>query len=111
MRTAVSDTMETMRHDIESALRRRTTRPNSRARVAEDAAKRGGSAVWRMLERHSYMGVLAFGTAGVVVADLIGVGELAFGVMIAYGAFRVLRRGESPSQAVEEVVREVGRAE
>jgi len=99
---------KTLRRDIEAALSRRSTQPDTQARLVEDAAKRGGASVWSGLKRHSYVGMLAIGGLGVLVADLVGVGELAFGVAAAYGAFRVLKRGEAPEEAVEAVLSEVG---
>jgi hypothetical protein len=108
MNRGIIDVIGTVRHDIERTLHRRTTPPNTRARVAEDAAKGGGEVLWGAMKRHSYVSMIALGAVGIIAADAVGVGELAVGLAVAYSAFRVLRRGESPSQAIEEVLRDVG---
>ncbi len=89
---------------IEKSLDRRTTPPDTAARQVEDLVKQSGSKAWGGLKRHSSLGVVTLGVLGVVLAEAVGAGELAFGVAVAYAGFRVLRRGEPVEKAVEEVL-------
>jgi hypothetical protein len=79
--------------------------------IVERAVERGGDIVWRRLKRRPLLGVALAGVGGLVIAEAVGVGEIALGVAAAYGAYLVLKRREPPSQAVRDVMtagRELG---
>jgi hypothetical protein len=96
-------------HDeIERVLTRRTTQENSPARYFEEAGKTAGSAVWNTMKKHSGTGVVVIGGAAIVLAELTGAAELAFGLAAGYAAYRVLRRGDSPEAALEKVLNSSG---
>ena len=46
---------------------------------------------------------------GFTVASATGVGELAIAALCGYAAYEVLRRGSAVGEAVEDVVRDVGK--
>ncbi len=47
---------------------------------------------------------LGFGALGTAVANVVGIGEIMFGAFVAYVAYRTVRYGVSPTQAVIEGV-------
>lgn len=49
-------------------------------------------------------GALAIGGAGAALASMVGVGELAVGAFAAYVAYRVIRYGVTPTEAIIEGV-------
>jgi hypothetical protein len=70
--------------------------------VFEQSMERIGDALWRRMRHRPYIGVGVTGAAALALASLVGVGELAFGCLAAYGMFKVLRKHEPPSQAFRE---------
>jgi hypothetical protein len=98
---------EQMRHDIESSLNSRRAQPNTGARRLEDGAKRAGTSVWSALRRHPYIGVGGVTALGVFAGSMIGVAEITLGVMVGYAAYKVLRGGEKPAEAIGEVVKDL----
>lgn len=70
-------------------------------------AKSGGERVWRAMKRHPFVSVLAVAVSGTALAAAVGVAELTFGAALGYAAYKVLREGEPPLEAIEEVEREV----
>jgi Zn-dependent alcohol dehydrogenase len=103
----VSHTVRQIHDDIEQTLDASTARGEGCALRLERAFKSGGGAVWNTMKRHPFAAVLVLGAAAVAVASAVGAAELAFGTAIAIAAYRVLREGEPPLQAFEEVVREI----
>lgn len=101
---------EHVRASLYGLLRRRVSRPGTLARSAEDGTKSAGAKLWMGLKRHPYWGVLAAGAGGTAVATALGVGEVAIGVAVAYAAFNVLARGESPEKAAQLLAREIEKA-
>jgi hypothetical protein len=92
--------------DIEQTLAIRSATGDASKRL-EGAAKDAGRAAWRVMKRHPFLAVLAVGVGGIVVATEIGVAELALGGALALAAYKVLREGEPPIQAFEEIGRRV----
>jgi hypothetical protein len=100
----------TTRHihdDIQQMLRLRTAR-GRRHEALEDAVKTRGAAAWRAMKRHPFLAMTALGLCGMAAAATFGVAELAFGAALALTAYKVLREGEPPLQALQEVERELG---
>lgn len=96
-----------VRNAINSSLRRRVTDRGTVARSAESEVKRAASWVWDELRRHPYLGIAIAGVGGVAAASALGVGELAVGIAVAYGAFNVLVRGESPEEAAKALTKQI----
>jgi hypothetical protein len=92
--------------DIQQALGARHAR-GARHEAIEDTVKLGGTRVWRAMKRHPFLTMAALGVCGVAAASAIGVGELVVGSVLAFAAYKVLREGEPPLQALEEAEREV----
>jgi hypothetical protein len=101
---------EHVRASLYGLLRRRSSRPGTWARSAEDGTKSAGAKLWMGLKHHPYWGVLAAGIGGTALGTALGVGEVALGVAVAYAAFNVLARGESPEKAAELLAQEIERA-
>jgi hypothetical protein len=104
---AVPPIARELRSDLERSLRRRHFGEGKILFAVEDGAKSATAKVWHRLKAKPYAGVAAASMLGFTLASVTGVGELAFGVLCGYGAYQVLRRGESVSEAVEEMVRDV----
>lgn len=95
-----------LRADIDHVLRPREARGESVTDELERRARRGGLVAWRAMKRHPFVSVAVLGLGGVAAAAVVGAGELAFGVAVALAAYKVLREGEPPLQAIEEVAKE-----
>ena len=106
-REPVRATSRRIHDDIQQMLRLRTAR-GQRHEALEDAVKTRGAAVWRTMKRHPFLSMAALGVCGVAAATAVGFAELAFGTALALAAYKVLREGEPPLQALEEVEREMG---
>ena len=105
-REPIRATTRRIHDDIQQMLQLRTAR-GLRHEALEDAVKSRGAAVWRAMKRHPFLSMTAVGLCGVAAAATIGFAELAFGAALALGAYKVLREGEPPLQALEEIEREV----
>jgi len=93
--------------DIEQTLGSRTAHGGVAARI-EGAVKGRGQAAWRAMKRHPFVTIAAVAVGGVAAAASVGVAELAFGGALAFAAYKVLREGEPPMEAIEQVERDVG---
>jgi hypothetical protein len=69
--------------------------------------KSGGHRAWRTMKSHPFASVVAVAIGATAVATVVGVVELTFGAAVAYAAYKVLREGELPLRAVQEVAREL----
>lgn len=96
-----------MRGRIEMALRTRFAEQGTTAAVVEDHAKHVGWRVWRAMRKRPSLGIVLVGGAGLAAATAIGVGELTIGLVLAYGAYQVLREGVPPKQAAENIIKEI----
>lgn len=105
-REPVRATARRIHDDIQQMLQLRTAR-GQRHEALEDAVKARGAAVWRAMKRHPFLSMTALGLCGVAAAASIGVAELAFGAALALAAYKVLREGEPPLQALQEIEHEV----
>jgi hypothetical protein len=99
-------TVRQVHDDIEQTLGSRRAR-GARGEALEDACKRGGQRVWDAMKRHPFISMAAVGACGVAAASAVGVAELALGGVLALAAYKVLREGEPPIQALAEVEREL----
>lgn len=97
-------TARELRHDIERVLRRRRARPGTTTATLESRLKSTGARGWHFLRRHPAMGVALVGGGAFAAAASVGVGELAFAVGAAFAAYKVLRKGEAPDRAIEDVI-------
>jgi hypothetical protein len=59
---------------------------------------------WAVLQEHPYVGGVLAGAVGVGAAMVTGMGELAAGVAIGYGAYLMLAKGEAPMQAIGDAI-------
>jgi hypothetical protein len=101
-----SPTARQIHDDIERVLRvvRAAASPSERIGCA---LKSGGQRTWRAMKRHPFLAVVAMGVGGIAAASAVGAAELTFGAVLAFAAYKVLREGEPPLQALEEVERVV----
>jgi hypothetical protein len=107
--TASAGTARQFHEDIENALRGRRAATNDRlSDQLRHKAKAGGRTVWRLAKRHPFVAVVLLGAAGTAAAAEIGVAELTLGGALAFAAYKVLRQGEPPLRAIEEVERSAG---
>jgi hypothetical protein len=97
-RDFVRDISERIDHTLDC----RTAPAGTLRAWVEDEAKRGGTRVWRALERRPSLGVVLVGGLAIAAADAVGVGELAMGIGIGYAAWQVLRKGQSVGEALQE---------
>lgn len=70
-------------------------------------AKRQGRSAWSFMKRHPFVSVLALGAATGALALEVGAAELTLAGAVAFAAYKVLREGEPPLQAIQEVERRV----
>jgi hypothetical protein len=92
--------------DIESLLGPRPPPHSWSGRIAS-SLKSGGERAWRVMKSHPFASVAALALGATAVASVVGVVELTFGAAVAYAAYKVLREGEPPLRAVQEVEREL----
>jgi hypothetical protein len=93
-------------NDIEQSLSSHSAHGTKREEL-ERALKTRALQVWNAMKRHPFVAIAAVGTCGVVAAVTLGVAEVAFGTAIAVAAYKVLREGEPPMQALLEIEREL----
>jgi hypothetical protein len=105
-RAALHATARRIHDDIQQMLQLRTAR-GQKHEVLEDAVKARGAAVWRAMKRHPFLSMSVVGVCGIAAAASFGVAELAFGAALAIAAYKVLREGEPPLQALQEIEHEV----
>lgn len=102
----VHHTARRVHDDIQQMLKLRTARGH-RHEALEHAVKARGAAAWLAMKRHPFVSMTAIGLCGVAAAASFGVAELAFGAALALATYKVLREGEPPLQALEEIEHEV----
>jgi hypothetical protein len=91
-----------IRADIDRTLQRRSAHEGTWKARAEDRLKRRGAWVWRGMKKRPSIGVIAAGGAALLLADAVGVGELAMAIGIGYAAYQVLRKGTPVDEALRE---------
>jgi hypothetical protein len=96
-----------LRGRIEQSLHIRSAELGTTGRVIEDGVKHVGWRLWKQLRKRPSLGIALAGGAGLAAATMIGVGEITIGLLLAYGAYQVLREGMSPGQAAENVLKEI----
>ena len=87
--------------DIDRALESRTAPRDSWRGSMEEKVKHESRLAWRAMKKRPSLGVLVFGGLAIAAADAIGVGELAMGIAVGYGAYRILCKGKSVDEHVE----------
>ena len=55
------------------------------------------------MKSYPFISVAALAVGATALASVVGVVELTFGAAVAYAAYKVLREGEPPLQAVQEI--------
>lgn len=103
----VSHAVKQIHDDIQQLLHVREPAGEGTTGRLERACKTRGEALWNGMKRHPFASVLVLGAAAIGVASAVGAAELAFGTAIAIAAYRVLREGEPPMQALAEAQREI----
>jgi hypothetical protein len=96
-----------VRARIEHALRVRSAPRGTATATLEQVVKDAGARVWVQLKKRPSIGVAVVGVAGIAVASVVGVGEIAIGMMAGYAAYQVLREGVSPGQAARTMIEEI----
>jgi hypothetical protein len=96
-----------VRTRIEHALRIRSAPPGTATAKLEQVVKDTGARVWIQLKKRPSIGVVAVGAAGLAVASVVGVGEIAIAMIAGYAAYQVLREGVSPGEAARKIIEEI----
>jgi hypothetical protein len=102
-------TAHEIRARIEHALRIRRARPGTPGAKLEQVAKDTGARIWLQLKKRPSLGVVLIGGAGLAVASVVGVGEIAIGMIAGYAAYQVLREGVAPGEAARKIVEEIAK--
>jgi isoaspartyl peptidase/L-asparaginase-like protein (Ntn-hydrolase superfamily) len=68
-----------------------------------------GARVWGQLKKRPSIGVVVVGAAGLAVASVVGVGEIAIAMIAGYAAYQVLREGVSPGAAARKIIEEIAK--
>jgi hypothetical protein len=79
---------------------RRARREPLRVRAVE-TIEHDAHEAWMALKKRPGLGVVLLGGLAVAAADAIGVGELAMGIAVGYGAYRLFFRREEAKPAGE----------
>jgi hypothetical protein len=103
------DTSREVRARIEHALHIRSAPPGTPRAKLEQLAKEASTQVWVQLKKRPSIGVVLVGAAGLAVASVVGVGEIAIGMIAGYSAYQVLREGIAPGAAAKKVVEEIAK--
>ena len=98
-----------VRARIEHALRIRSAPPGTTTAQLEQVAKDACARVWLQLKKRPSIGVVAVGVTGLAVASVVGVGEIAIGMIAGYAAYQVLREGVAPGEAAKKIVEEIAK--
>jgi hypothetical protein len=102
----VSFTAKQMHDDIEQSLGSHAPH-GTRAEKLDARLKSGGTVIWRAMKRHPFLAMAALALGGVAAASAVGAAELLLGAAVAVAAYKVLREGEPPLKAIEELEGEV----
>ncbi len=103
MEEAGSD--ETPQRTVPQVMGGEPRSPAMRATAAvENLVEHGADRLWRRLRRRPYVGVVLAGGLGVLLADFVGVGEIAIGALVAYAAYQMLAKNEPPSKALRQAL-------
>jgi hypothetical protein len=105
--TSTSSLTEQLHADIEQLLHDCREAEGTIAERLEAMLKSGGWKVWCAMKRHPFLAVAAVGVGSVAAATAVGAAELSLGVVVALAAYKVLREGEPPIQALHEVERDL----
>ncbi|MEO6418323.1 MAG: hypothetical protein ABIP39_02885 [Polyangiaceae bacterium] len=103
------DTATDLNERVERSLKTRSAQRGTRAAKIEGSLKKEGAKAWHLMKKRPSLGVLLTGGVALLVADAVGVGELAFAVVAAYAAYKVLRKGIPAKVAMEQAVEEIER--
>jgi hypothetical protein len=71
----------------------------------EAGIERGAELVWRSLRKRPMLGVALVAGTGLFMAELVGVGELAFAGALGYGAYQMLKKNKPPAEALRDAMR------
>jgi hypothetical protein len=107
--TNTSLTAKQVHDDIEQSLRCGPAVPETRAEKLEAMIKSGGAAAWRIMKRHPFLSMAAVAIGGIAAAATVGAAELWFGGALAFAAYKILREGEPPMRAIQELEGELRR--
>jgi hypothetical protein len=103
---ATHPTARQVHDDIEGMLGRSPAAHTWSGRVGR-SAKKNGQRAWHTMKRYPFLSVAAMAIGATALASVVGVVELTFGCAVAYATYKVLREGEPPLRAVQEVEREL----
>ncbi len=87
--------------DIDHALDARNAPRDTWRGSMEETMKHDFGLAWQAMKKRPSLGVLVAGGLAIAAADAVGVGELALGLAVGYGAYRVLRRGKAMDEHIE----------
>jgi hypothetical protein len=101
-----SPTAKQVHDDIEQILQAAAA-AETRAEKLEGMLKTGGARLWRAMKRHPFLSMAALAVGGIGMAAAVGAAELWFGGALAFAAYKILREGEPPLQALQELEKEL----
>ena len=103
------DTSTEVRARIEQSLHTRSAPKGTAMAKVEQLVKHEGGRLWGQLKKRPSLGVVLAGATGLAVASVVGVGELAIGIIAGYAAYQVLREGIAPKTVAKDVVEKIER--
>lgn len=101
------DTSTEVRARIEQSLHTRSAPKGTVMAKVEHLVKREGEKLWVQLKKRPSLGVALAGATGLAVATVVGVGELAIGLIAGYSAYQVLREGIAPKTVAKDLVENI----
>lgn len=103
------DTSTEVRARIEQSLHTRSAPKGTARAEVEHRVKCEGEKLWVQLKKRPSLGVVLTGAAGLAVASVVGVGELAIGIIAGYAAYQVLREGIAPKAVAKDMLEKLER--
>ena len=103
------DTSTEVRARIEQSLHTRSAPEGTARAKVEHLMKCGGERLWVQLKKRPSLGVALAGATGLAVASVVGVGELAIGLVAGYAAYQILREGVAPRAVAKDVIETIER--
>lgn len=102
-----SVTAHQVHDDIEHSLSSQHAAPGTLSEKAEFLLKGAGRIAWHRMKTHPFLAAAGIGAGAIAAAAAVGVAELTFASALAFAAYKVLREGEPPLKALEDVERQL----
>lgn len=96
------NTAQRLHQDIDYVVRKLDPTIAEQTDPIERTLKRHGRRTWHLMKRHPFVGATALAALGLGAAMTVGAAELMFAVGLAVAAYKVMREGEPPLEAMTE---------